>query len=521
MTFLPIAERELRAAARRKGTFRLRGWTAAAAIAVSMMFILFHNLGGRGQLGGALFVTLSWYTFGLCLLAGMVLTADSLSEEKREGTLGLLFLTDLKGYDVVLGKFMGASVNAFYALLAILPILGLPLLMGGVTGGEFWRMALALVNALFVSLTLGTWCSARSREMSQSAGKMFAVLFILVLVVPMLANVQSRPQNYAWWLATSISPVLPARLADETMYLLRPANYWESLLMSNLVGWALLALASFVLPRSWQDQRVAVARTPLMHPRRLAEQKARNLSRRKRTLDINPVLWLAGRNDGSSGWFSALGLMWLGSAGYAAAILYSFVTNSDTEDVHWLIMPVLFVMKVLLATRVCRFFVEARRSGAMELLLCTPLTGKQILSGQWQALRSYLMPFCLVGVIEILNVAIQFYLNWGVHTLPVSGFIQSFRGPFGHLYYLIRTVTDVFAIVWLGMWLGLSAKKPSFAGGWTVLFGVVLPAFAVCVPNLLIDIIVILWAKDKLERHLRKTLLDQYKPLKEWSAAQA
>ena len=41
-----------------------------------------------------------------CLLSGVWFTADCLSEEKREGTLGLLFLTDLKGYDVVFGKLV-------------------------------------------------------------------------------------------------------------------------------------------------------------------------------------------------------------------------------------------------------------------------------------------------------------------------------------------------------------------------------------------------------------------------------
>ena len=63
--------------------------------------------------------------------------------------MGLLFLTDLKGYDVVLGKFIARSLPALYGLLALLPLIGIPLLLGGVTGSEFWRMALALVNALF------------------------------------------------------------------------------------------------------------------------------------------------------------------------------------------------------------------------------------------------------------------------------------------------------------------------------------------------------------------------------------
>jgi hypothetical protein len=47
--------------------------------------------------GNPLFNLLTGYTFALCASAGIFLTADSLSEEKRDGTLGLLFLTDLEG----------------------------------------------------------------------------------------------------------------------------------------------------------------------------------------------------------------------------------------------------------------------------------------------------------------------------------------------------------------------------------------------------------------------------------------
>jgi hypothetical protein len=76
-----------------------------------------------------------------CLFEGPRNTADALSEEKREGTLGLLFLTDLKGYDVVLGKLLATSLTSFYGVLAIVPPLSIPLLLGGVTVGSSgaWR----------------------------------------------------------------------------------------------------------------------------------------------------------------------------------------------------------------------------------------------------------------------------------------------------------------------------------------------------------------------------------------------
>src|SRR6266581_7627107 len=180
MSFLPIVERELRAAARRKSTYRIRSWTALLAIVVSFFSLIFLWLTrGRGGLGNPLFTYLTSYAFGLCLLAGIFLTADCLSEEKREGTMGLLFLTDLHGYDVVLGKLAATSVLSFFAVLAILPVLGLPLLMGGVTLGEFWRMILVLIVTLFLSLALGLLVSALSHEARQAMAATFLGMLLL------------------------------------------------------------------------------------------------------------------------------------------------------------------------------------------------------------------------------------------------------------------------------------------------------------------------------------------------------
>src|SRR5260370_1095238 len=126
MTFLPIVGRELRVAARRRGTYWTRVGIACVAIAFGGWVMLIPSFQTPQTLGLALFTSLSVVAFIYSLLAGVLTTADCLSEEKREGTLGLLFLTDLKGYDIVFGKLTAKSVNAAYGLLAILPVMAPP-----------------------------------------------------------------------------------------------------------------------------------------------------------------------------------------------------------------------------------------------------------------------------------------------------------------------------------------------------------------------------------------------------------
>ena len=124
----------------------------------------------------------------ILLLAGLWTTTGTLTREKTDGTLGLLFLTDLRGYDVVLGKMITASLKSFYGVLAVLPVLALPLLMGGVTNDQLWRTIGALLNILVFSLSLGMFFSA----LSWSRGGAIFWTFFSLLSVTML------PLFYLW-----------------------------------------------------------------------------------------------------------------------------------------------------------------------------------------------------------------------------------------------------------------------------------------------------------------------------------
>src|SRR5258708_21920966 len=122
MTFLPIVARELRVASRRRGTYWSRSVMAMAAIILG--FIVYLEVQGSSphEASQALFYVISFMAFVFCLATGVRSTADCLSEAKREGTLGLLSLTDLRGYDVV-GRHLAATcLAAFYVLSAILPL---------------------------------------------------------------------------------------------------------------------------------------------------------------------------------------------------------------------------------------------------------------------------------------------------------------------------------------------------------------------------------------------------------------
>ena len=155
MTFLPIVEREMRAASRRSSTY----WSRAQVVLAALIPTAFLLIGPTGmmtpsQRGAQIFQTLAFLAFFFAIFSAVRLTADCISSEKREGTLGFLFLTDLKPYDVVLGKLSATSLTALYGLLSLLPVLAIPVLMGGVTLGDLARLTLVLLNTLFFALSV-------------------------------------------------------------------------------------------------------------------------------------------------------------------------------------------------------------------------------------------------------------------------------------------------------------------------------------------------------------------------------
>src|SRR5688572_27880445 len=156
MTLLPVVERELRVAARERGTYRVRFIAAFVTVLFSVFSLWFVRVAfdERPLPPRELFLFLTWFSFVFVVLAGFSLTCDSIREEKQDSTLGVLSLTDLKGYDVVLGKFSVAVLRGFYSLLATVPVLALPLMMGGTNLTELARVALTLLITLLFSMTV-------------------------------------------------------------------------------------------------------------------------------------------------------------------------------------------------------------------------------------------------------------------------------------------------------------------------------------------------------------------------------
>jgi ABC-type transport system involved in multi-copper enzyme maturation permease subunit len=522
MNFLPIVSRELRVAARRRGTFWLRVAAATTAVVIGGGFVLLNQVTGApmANLGSHLFDVLTWLCLAAGLAAGLFLTSDCLSEEKREGTLGLLFLTDLQGYDVALGKLLATSLRGFYALLAVLPILAITLLLGAITGAQYWESALALINALFLSLAAGLAVSAVSRDSQRAlTGTLFVVL-LLALGGPLADTIIAGAKNSNFqplWSLSSPAYVLTAASTQGR------AAYWQALAVTHLIGWALLALACSLVPYSWQDRRRGGRSITgsWAYAWRYGGTRRRRTLRRK-LLDLHPVTWLACRERWQS---QGVWIMALLAVGGLVTVLVEMQAREGW--IMWSYFGKLFTLILYLwtASQACRFFVEARRSGLLELLLASPVSGGQIVRGQWRALlRMFGLPVALLVGVHFVGSALAqlgyqrmfsqastvtmaaltnrtstatsqtFAVSSTVVVSTKAGTnatpaLARFQGPttpgqvvmalLGAFATGAETLANLAALCWFGMWMGLTSRTANLATLKTVLFVQVIPWFVI------------------------------------------
>jgi hypothetical protein len=475
MTTLPIVRRELRVNARRGATFLVRWLVALLAVAAVAWnyFVTFES--PPAETGHDLFQVLTVLANLYALLVGVRTTADCLSEERREGTLGLLFLTDLSGYDIVLGKLAATSLNGFYGLLAVFPIMAVSLLFGGVTPGEYARVTLVSINNLFFSLAAGMLCSALSTDDRKATNATF-------LVVACLAALPIFGEAFASLLNDSEAPLLFLLPSPSFgCFTAFDVNYskpeytdafWDSVCLVHAMSWLFLTLAAVIVRRSWRDKADTPGRTrrqKLFGQWQFGSPVVRR-AWRLRLLPVNPVLWLASRERFKTH------LVFLLLASLAALWVCGWVQVGG----HWFEVAAIpfaltahTLLKIWLTHEASRRFCEDRRSGALELILVTPLSAHEVLQGQRLALRRQ---FGSATTLVLLADGCLMCAGTSVWSVHAGSWIAVWLAGMTLFIY------DLYTLSWVAPWLALHQRSPSRAAWVALAYICVLPWIIFALP---------------------------------------
>ena len=489
VTFLPIVERELRVASRRRGTYWLRLLVAFALVLVSAWIFLAARNEPQHQVGQMIFYTLTGGLMLYCLLAGLRSTADCLSEEKREGTLGLLFLTDLRGYDVIIGKLTANSLAVFYCVIAVLPMLAIPLLMGGVAAAEFGRISLVLLNTLFMSLCAGMLASAIFRSGRAAILGTFVLILLVTAGSPALGLLLywlgdwkgSYPFQFllpspVFSYVAGVDSAATTRLIGKGFYL--------SLGIVHVIAWVFLGLASLIVPRSWQDRtssRAGARRSELLRTGMEGDVEVRHAFR-TRLLNRNAFYWLATRPRSRAFW------AWVPLALAAVAWvwgIYEFGRDWLSPGIYVATGFLLSVtLKGYIGAEAGRRLTEDRKIGALELLLSTPMSVRQILHGQFLALqRQFMIPVLVMFVLDLWLIVS------GLSSREINSPAERSYWVWMWLAGMTMFVADVITLYWLGMWTGLAARNPKHAFGAAIVPVLTLPWIGLGVVMTIIELL--------------------------------
>jgi hypothetical protein len=238
----------------------------------------------------------SAFLLGCC---GCFLTSDAISFERREGTLPLLVLTRVKPFDILLGKMGSNGLACLSSMLALLPLLMLPVLMGGVTGGEAFRKAVGCLNALFFALAVGLYQSAHASEKFKAG--LFAGLTVIGFLFLPYATILLSVSG--WPSLSFLSPLDAIFSGRDAIFRAQPSRYMASLISVQIFAWVLLKRAAACLDNWDCHEEKAVNISPLVQP-----HQARVSRKLLWNENLTPIAWLFRRQRGlqATVWAAAL-----------------------------------------------------------------------------------------------------------------------------------------------------------------------------------------------------------------------
>ncbi len=467
MSFLPVVERELRVLSRNRRLYWGRFAAAQVALAIVAWSWFTFARAAASSAATQIFGALATTTIVYCLFAGVFLTADCVSEEKRDGTLGLLFLTDLKGYDVAFGKLAANSLQAVYNLFAIFPVLTIPLLLGGLAGLEVVRVALVLLNTLIFSLTVGLLVSTWSQHDRRAQAGAFALIVLVLGGWPaLLAFLDQKfhlqvPDGFYF-----ASPGYTYIHAFERNFATRPEAFWMSLTAVHGLAWLALILSAILIRRVWQDETGIRAKIGWLEKFRAWRRGTAQVRARHRAalLQANPYFWLAARDR-----LKPYYVLWFLAGCGAFWVFLWFYNRRDMLEQEAFFATALLLrtaLKVWLASEAGRQVFDDRRSSALELTLSTPLPVREFLEGQLLALlRQFGPAMAVVLCFDLLGMAVAGRVRFGSDSELLLSWVAT----------IVIFLADVATLAAMGMWLGLKARRFSRAMAKNLFFVLVLP----------------------------------------------
>lgn len=433
---LPLLTKELNEQAQRRRTYVFRITYAAIlfAIACSLFYgnLLRSGATGAGSLGRGrqLFEWLVYIQFWGILLILPAMTSGSIAIEKERHNLGLLILTGMRSWEIVLQKLLSRLIPMYTFLFLSLPLMAVAYSFGGLTEQHLWvGILLVMLTCLQVGC-LSIMCSAYFRTTVEAFGATY-LLYALFTV--------------------TISP-----FGVGTNVVSRMATASTFQIVFAFIPTAISIVATLVLSCVFLEKRA------LVPPRNVLIQFFRALDRiyvwanritgdvmiahdKNQLPDDEPVAWreTAKKSLGTVRYlFRVLVAMEL-----PILILIQLMQGPGTRHTIDAFSNLLYTLwgiaVVLIAAYASSVFVSERTRQNLEVLLATPLTGRELILQKFRGVQR------LIYVLSIPFLTIYVFEWWW------NGW-----GSYVYMILSIPTIAIFLPLVgWFAVWRGLESRS--------------------------------------------------------------
>jgi ABC-type Na+ efflux pump permease subunit len=503
----PVVQRELREGARRPLNYWLRVGAGAAGVllVVDVTQIQAAHV-PENFMGLFLFPRLHFLLMGLICLMVPCMTADCIAREKREGTLGLLLLTPLTAGGIVAGKGLAQGLRALTLWISVAPALTIPFVMGGIQWASA-SAALALEFSVLV-LCLASGLLASTLVKGRGAALLLALFLggILVsvfcwLICTLFLAIHPLNSLYAFStdsmdqfnsllsglpldpeLSAFIPTILPSihdsfissyftGFATVTPKALATANHhwnlilWASPIPALLLFALVLRFGAWRIAHSWRDKIPSPRQESLVRTYCTPIFQRRFARSARRKLDRNPIAWLQ-----QYSWKARVGKWVLCLVFVLAATVLVCVDHQDYSDFGATTGRLLLLTVAAGMTFAgINSFAEEKRSGALELILVTPIPVNQIIFGRVLGVWKQFLPAALM--LAFFDAACLWF-NWNLRSDPVYH-VHFLRD---HLPDRLLVVCGFITLPVFALYFTLRFKNSILAAGltWTALLSPIL-----------------------------------------------
>jgi ABC-type Na+ efflux pump permease subunit len=475
----PIFVRELTTVPRRAGHYGARvamlamlGILGITSWQATVGFTRDATLGEAARFGLLLFQIVVFVQLLLLIFFAALSAASAVAQEKDRRTFVLLLITDMRDYEIVLGKLVGSLLPITSLLVVSVPVLAMLLTLGGVDPSQVLQAAAVLLTTAFAAGSLGglvaLWRDRTFQALALSV--LFIALYLSLaqavgVVGPLVAGASDESAGPDWAKVQAfVDPFAAMRAVLDP-----PPGGWKglappygfSLVMLGLCGlangfgiWKLRAWNPSGEPIMQREKAADADPEAEMTPEELAafRAKAHAAPGKAREVGENPILWREIRTLA----YGRRPLMVKVAFGAVLALILYFAVSEIRQPggrpafaAAYGLVPVAVLSLLLVAAQAVTSVTSERDGGALDVLLVTDVSPREFVFGKLLGVvyntKEYLIPPLLLAV---------FYAVEGLltRTPATADFGTRFALNFGPLIAVLGSMVVLFGFV---MVLGL------------------------------------------------------------------